>query len=187
MNRPNITIRSNVFVRNGQPLANDKNFVAQIRGRNALLRCLKQLHPNGDLLVTARKFLSRKQLAEVAWQSSCSSCGAFPEGAVSRNGSLEVQFRCPRNTCAAKEYLPRTVTLSLEVIRACATKFSEPITEIVQNALRLESVTRSNGSTPSRGHRAPVAIRLTLAQRYFLSDEDIEAALWKHLGTGDPL
>jgi len=176
MAKPNVTIRSNVIVRNHAELRNDHAFVAQVRGRSALLHLLKRLEPNGDLLTTARKYLTRTQIAQVAWQSPCSICGAFPEGPVSRGGSLEIEFRCPRKTCSVSEFLPRTVVLSLDLVRRCADVFKKPISEIVQDALRVQwSVPEG---PPSKARRVPVVVRLTLAQHYFLTGRDVESALW---------
>jgi hypothetical protein len=177
MTKPNITIRSNVFVRNGAELQSDRAFIAQVRGRSALLRFLKQIEPNGDLATTAHKYLTRAQLAEVAWQAACSICGAFPEGPVTCDGTLEVQFRCPRGTCRASEFLPRTVLLNLDLVRRCSDVFRNPIGEIVQDALKVQRPVAVEESQQSVV-RVPVVVRLTLAQRYFLTDRDIEAALW---------
>jgi hypothetical protein len=174
MTKPNITIRSNVFVRSTAELRTDNAFIAQVRGRIALLHLLKRLGPNGDLLTTARKYLTRTQLAQVAWQSPCSICGAFPEGPVTRDGTLEIQFRCPRNTCSASEFLPRSVLLSLDLVRRCSDVFKRPIGEIIQEALKVQRTPTQE--LPSKGPSVPVVVRLTLAQRYFLTDRDIESA-----------
>lgn len=175
MTRPNISIRSNVFVRNGTELRSDSAFIAQVRGRNALLQLLKHLEPNGNLLPTARKYLSRPQLAQVAWQSPCSICGAFPEGPVTRDGTLAIQFRCPRKICSVSEFLPQTVVLSLDLVRRSSDVFKKPISEIIQDALKAQPPVPEE--QPSKGSRVPVVVRLTLAQRYFLTDRDIESAL----------
>lgn len=182
MTKPNITIRSNVFVRNGAELRSDRAFIAQVRGRSAVLHLLKRIEPNSDLAITARKYLTRTQLAEVAWQAPCSICGAFPEGPVTRYGTLEVQFRCPRNTCGASEFLPRTVVLSLDLVRRCSDVFEKPIGEIVQDALKVQQAVPVEEPRNSV-MRVPVVVRLTLAQRYFLTDRDIESALWLLLHT----
>lgn len=175
MTRPNVSIRSNVFVRSGTELRNDNAFIAQVRGRNALLQLLRRLEPNGDLLTTARKYLSRLQLAQVAWQSPCSICGAFPEGPITRDGTLEIQFRCPRKICSVSEFLPQTVVLSLDLVRRCSDLFNKPIGEVIQDALKAQQLVPEEQS--SSGPRVPVVVRLTLAQRYFLTDRDIESAL----------
>ena len=175
MTRQNVTIRSNVFVRNGAELRNDHPFIAQVRGRSALLTLLRRLEPNGEPLTTARKYLTRSQLAQVAWQSPCSICGAFPEGPVTRDGKLEIQVRCPRRTCAAAEFLPKTVVLSLDLVRQCSDVFKIPLGEIIQYALSLRGTHPEE--TSSKGPRVPVVVRLTLAQRYFFTDREIESAL----------
>ncbi len=180
MAKPNITIRSNIFIRNGAELRRDRAFIAQVRGRHALLHLLKRIEPNGDLATTARKYLTRTQLADVAWQSPCGMCGAFPEGPVTRNGTLEVQFRCPRNTCGASEFLARTVVLSLDLVRRCSDVFKKPIGEIVQDALKVQQAAPAE-ELRNGVMRVPVVVRLTLAQRYFLTDRDIESALWRLL------
>jgi hypothetical protein len=179
MAKPNITIRSNVFIRNGAGLRSDRAFIAQVRGRSALLHLFRRIEPNGDLATIARKYLTRTQLAEVAWQSPCSICGAFPEGPVTRNGTLEVQFRCPRNTCGASEFLARTVVLSVDLVRRCSDVFKKPISEIVQDALKVHEAPAEE--PPNGVKRVSVVVRLTLSQRYFLIDRDIESALWRLL------
>lgn len=180
--KPNITIRSNVFVRDSAELRSDRIFIAQVRGRSALLHLLKRIEPNSDLAVTAQKYLTRTQLAEVAWQAPCSICGAFPEGPVTHHGTLEVQFRCPRSTCSASELLPRTVVLSLDLVRRCSDVFKKPIGEIVQDALKVRQAAPAEEPRNSV-MRVPVVVRLTLGQRYFLTDRDIESALWFLLRT----
>jgi hypothetical protein len=176
MNKPNVTIRSNVFVRSDTALRNDRAFIAQVRGRIALLQLLKKLEPIGDTLSTAREFFSRQQLAQVAWQAPCGICGAYPEGPVTRDGMLEIRFRCPRNKCDDSTFVSRSVLLSLDVVRSCAAAFRKPINELVQDALSLQRdhFVEKEITTPLR---VPVVVRLTLAQRYFLSDREIESAL----------
>lgn len=184
MTRSNITIRSNVFVRNDPELRNDPSFTAQVRGRNALSTLLRRLEPNGEAFATARTWLTRSQLAQVAWQSPCSICGAFPEGPVTRDGKLEIQFRCPRKTCTSSEFQPRIVVLSLELVRRCSDVFKKQLSEIIQDALAVEGVAPED--TPSKGPRVPVVVRLTLAQRYFHSDSEIESALRHMLRSREP-
>jgi hypothetical protein len=159
----------------------------QVRGRSALLQLLKWLEPNLEPITTARKFLSRTQLAQVAWQSSCSVCGGYPEGPVTRKGVLEVQFRCPRQTCTVSEFTARTVVLSLELVRRCSEVFKKPIDEILQTALKAHLAQPTAPEIPpGNGLRVPVVVRLTLAQRYFLTDRDIEAAITHLLCLREP-
>jgi hypothetical protein len=187
MTRPNITVRSNVFVRSGAELRSDHTFILQVRGRSALLQLLKQLEPNVEPITTARKFLSRTQLAQVAWQSACGVCGGYPEGPVTRNGVLEVQFRCPRQACTASEFTARTVVLSLELVRRCSEVFKKPIDEIIQSALKAYPAQQTNPEVqPCKCLRVPVVVRLTLAQRYFLTDRDIESAVTHLLCSREP-
>lgn len=185
MAKTNVTIRSNVFIRSGAELRSDYTFISQVRGRNALMHLLRRLGPSGDVLSTARKYLTRTQLAQVAWQSPCSICGAYPEGPVTRAGSLEIQFRCPRKTCSASEFLPHTVVLSLDLIRRCSDVFKQPIGEIVQDALRMQRAVPQE--LPSKAIRVAVVVRLTLSQRYFLTDRDIESALRQLLHSRESL
>ncbi len=79
---PNVSIRSNVFVRVSADLCKDKEFCFQVRGREAILRLLRWIAPDQEVHNLVRKSLSKTQLAELAWQTPCAICGARPEGVV---------------------------------------------------------------------------------------------------------
>src|SRR5437016_6332702 len=136
MTGSNVTIRSNVFVRGEREIAKDTAFISQVRGRSALLRLLRRLAPNENPARSARRYLNRRQLAQVAWQSRCSLCDGLPEGPVLCNGIVEIQFRCPRNSCAATNSFPRTVLIDVDLVQRCSELLPKSFQEIVQEALR---------------------------------------------------
>lgn len=177
MMRSNVTIRSNVFVRREKELAKDAAFISQVRGHSALLRLLGRLAPNENPAQSARRYLTRQQLAQVAWQARCSLCDGLPEGPVSCNGTVEIQFRCPRNACIANNSLPRTVLIDVELVKRCSELLKKPFSEIVQDALR-----RDNGHHPVRPvdeqrKRVRIPIRLSVSQWHFCTDSEIEMAI----------
>src|SRR5579862_3705758 len=159
--RSNVTIRSNVFVRREKAIAKDTAFISQVRGHSALLRLLHRLAPNENPAQSARRYLTKHQLAQVAWQARCSLCDGLPEGPVSCNGAVEIQFRCPRSTCTPNSFLPRTVLIDVELVKRCSEVLGKPFAEIVQDAL-----SRHNGHHRARSiyeprKRVRIPIRLT--------------------------
>jgi len=70
--------------------------------------------------------------------------------------------------------------LSLDLVRRCSDVFKKPIGEIVQDALKVQQAAPAEEPRDSV-MRVPVVVRLTLGQRYFLTDRDIESALWRLL------
>jgi hypothetical protein len=183
MSHPNISVRSNVFVRRHQNIADDVEFLSQVRGRTALLLLLRRLAPTQQPKDAARTFLNRRQLGEVAWQARCALCGAFPEGSVTCRGSTEVQFRCPAATCTPLNRVARIVLINVGLLMQCAEKFRRPLPAIVQEALQHQNAPSARAE-PSEGNRRPVTVLLTLSQYHFLSDADIEAALKAYVEHG---
>jgi hypothetical protein len=156
-----------------------------VRGRSALLILLRRLAPHEDPARSARRYLDRRQLAQVAWQAPCSVCDGFPEGPVSRGDKVEIQFRCPMNTCSANILLPRTVLIDVEVVRRSTAILKRPFEEIVQEALRYENGTCSRpfideGAERQR-MRVRVPVRLSLSHWHFCGDEEIESAVKAYL------
>ena len=154
---PNITIRSNVFVRREVGLFKDSAFISQVRGRSALMILLRGLAPHEDPARAARRYLDRRQLAQVAWQARCSVCDGFPE----------------------------TVLIDIEVVRRSTAVLNKPFEEIVQDALRHENGTGSrlviDEDVERKGMRVRVPVRLSLSQWHFCSDEEIESAIKTYL------
>jgi hypothetical protein len=185
----NVSIRSNVFVRVESDPANDKEFLSQVRGRESILKLLHRIAPDQDSRQAACKYLSKNQLAEVAWQAPCAICGAFPEGPVQGTNGLEIQFRCPRGTCSAGNLIPRTVLVDILLIRAITNKFGKTIPEILPSALQSASQVARSSFTPGPAHknsnRRRVVVPLTRSQYHFLTDSDIESALDEFLETRD--
>jgi hypothetical protein len=181
----NITIRSNVFVRRERELVKDSAFISQVRGRSALMTLLRRLAPQEDPARAARRYLDRRQLAQVAWQARCSMCDGFPEGPVSHDGKVEIQFRCPMNTCNANILLPRTVLIDVEVVTRSIAILKKPFAEIVQDALRHENGTSGQFSGEEDMERKKVlvrvSVRLSLSQWHFYTDEQLESAVKTYL------
>jgi hypothetical protein len=187
--RSNISIRSNVFVRVSSDPVQDKEFLSQIRGREAILKLLHRIAPDQDSRQVARKYLSKNQLAEVAWQAPCAICGALPEGPVQRTTGLEIQFRCPRGTCPTGSLIPRTVLLDVHLIRRITDKFGMPIPKILPSALQEYDQTIPRISAPGAAradsNRRRVVVLLTRSEYHFLIDTDIESALEEFLERGN--
>jgi hypothetical protein len=177
----NVSVRSNVFVRTNPDLKNDKKFLSQIRGWEAIIKVLGRIAPNQDIRRAATKYLSKAQLAEVAWQSPCAICGAFPEGPVQSSSGVEVQFRCPRGTCRERGFTPRPILLEIDLIRNLTNAFGKTIPDIL--ALALQSFEQTGSDNPSEEPLQPrvncrrVVVLLTHSQYYFLTDADITSAL----------
>jgi hypothetical protein len=173
---PNVTIKPNVFIKSSTELVQDSNFLRQVRGRKALLAILRRICPSSSLLSTARTYLSQRQLAELAWDVACAECGAFPEGAVKKDGKEEVQFRCPKKRCPSRQLVGRTVLLDPELVDRLIRAFGESLTELA--AVALAEFQKSRSDEPAmQGLRRPYTIALTSSQNYFFSDVDIESAL----------
>lgn len=184
MSKSNVTIRSNVFVRRACSLEDDRAFVSQVRGHELLLHLLARLEPGADPVRAARRHFSLAQLAQVAWQARCGHCDALPEGPVLRADRIEVQFRCPRNVCPAANYTAKTVLIDVALVRLCDSVFKKSVAEVVQDALRNPPATSGLRTPVGDGvQRVPVTVRLTLTQRYFYTDHDIEQAVGRLLTT----
>jgi hypothetical protein len=187
--RSNVSVRSNVFVRVNLDPANDKEFLSQVRGREAILKLLHRIAPDQDIRQVALKYLSKNQLAEVAWQAPCATCGALPEGPVQGTKGLEIQFRCPRGTCPTGSVIPRTVLLDIHLIRGITTKFGKTIPEILPSALQTHEQISDRSLTPGSAHahsnRRRIVVLLTRTQYHFLTDTDIESVLDEFLESGD--
>ena len=175
--KPNITVRSNVFVRSQSELREDSDFIAQVRGRTALLRLLSRISSLSDALMSARACLSQRQVAEIAWEVPCAQCGALPEGAITRMGHEEVEFRCPKGKCEQSKLRGRTILLDPELVQEVTSRWGKPLNEVTQEVLRQYRKESSKGVLSESTGKRPFTIRITLSQHYFFSDRDIEAAL----------
>jgi hypothetical protein len=177
----NVSVRSNVFIRVSLDPAEDEKFLSQVRGRGAILKLLHRIAPDQDNRRAALKYLSKNQLAEVAWQAPCAICGALPEGPVTGTNALEIQFRCPRGTCPAGNVIPRAVLLDIHLIRGITEKFGKTLPEILPSALQMhDQMTQRSltpGPTQAHANRRRVVVLLSRSQYHFLSDADIESAL----------
>lgn len=182
--KPNITVRSNVFVRTQAELRNDSDFIAQVRGRVALLKLLGRISSLPDA-VSEKTGLSQRQVAELAWEVPCAECGALPEGPITRIGQEEIEFRCPKGQCEQNKLRGRTVLLDPQLVQEAISRWSKPLNEVIQDALKRYRK-ESGQSVPSDSTRKrPFTIRITLSQHYFFSDRDIEAALARIAGGDD--
>ena len=169
----NLTVRSNVFIRQDAALRSDLRFVHQVRGRPALLKLLRLLSVESRTHA-ARFLLTPRQLAELAWEISCSLCKAFPEGAI-RNGVEEsVVFRCPRGRCDAPALRAKTVQIPLSLVKLLGDKYQQPIWTIAQAALQLGRVATIKCSQEPK---VPIVLKLSPTQYHFYDDEQIVSAL----------
>jgi hypothetical protein len=158
-------------------LKDDSDFIAQVRGRTALLKLLGRISSVSDVLVSARACLSQRQVAELVWEVPCAECGALPEGAITRMGHEEVEFRCPKGKCEQSKLRGRTVLLDPELVEQATSHGGKPLSEVIQDALKqYRKETSQTVLSESNGKRR-FTIRIPLSQHYFFSDHDIEAAL----------
>lgn len=175
--KPNITIRSNVFIRSRSQLKDDSEFIAQVRGRTALLGLLGRISSLSDVLMSARACLSQRQVAELVWEVPCAECGALPEGAITRMGREEVEFRCPKGKCEQSKLRGRTILLDPKLVEQTTSLWGRPLSEVIQDALKQYRKEHSQTVPSESTRKRPFTIRIPLSQHYFFSDRDIEAAL----------
>lgn len=183
MMKSNVIIRPNVFRRSLVFVSQDKDFIAQVRGRPALLTLLKHVAPHQDPKIAARHILTERQLSEVSWQAPCAVCGSLPEGPVTVNGHMQIQFRCPRGTCEVGNLVPRTILVDRELLVSCTKQFGKAPEELVAIALNANGNYLGPTDDTRSTNRVRVPVRLTRTQYYFLADEDIEHALRRLLGS----
>jgi hypothetical protein len=171
--RSNITVRSNVFLRQETALKSDLSFIRQVRGRSALIKLLKLISVEARAH-TARYLLTPRQVAELTWEIPCALCKAFPEGAI-RSGSAEtVVFRCPRGRCGAPVLRAKTVQIPLSLVKLLGDKFRQPIWTIAQAALDLDRVSTTMGKHEPK---VPIVLKLSPTQYHLYDDEQIVSAL----------
>lgn len=175
--KSNVSVKSNVYTRQPVDLFRDQPFIAQVRGREALVKILRTLRPGGDPISAARGLLTPRQIAELAWERRCDICGAIPEGPVSHSGVEQIEFRCPRGLCKTQAYRNRVVLLDLNLVSEATAKTSLTLPEVVRKAL--DRFRPSPGSLPSRRCTTirRFAVKLTPYEFYFLSDAEIESSL----------
>jgi hypothetical protein len=175
--KPNVTVRSNIFVRSHFQLRDDSDFIAQVRGRTALLCLLGRISSLSNVLMAARACLSQRQVAEIAWEVPCVECSALPEGAITRMGHEEVEFRCPKGKCEQSKLRGRTILLDPQLVQLATSRWGKPLSEVLQDALKSYRKEASQNGLSESTHKRPFTIRTTLSQHYFFSDPDIEGAL----------
>ena len=173
--KSNVTVRSNLFIRDQAPVKEDRPFLNQVRGKTALDKLIGQF-PELKSSSFRNSVLNQRQLAELVWETPCTKCGALPEGPIRRDGQLEIAFRCPLAVCKAASYRARTVSLDQNIVRKATIALGLPLSEVVAIALRQidGEVLSSMGIVSSR---RPFTVRLSPSQYHFLTDVDIEAAL----------
>jgi hypothetical protein len=170
--KSNVAIRSNIFVRAPGIASEDFAFIQQVRGKHALSKLIQYLaafdSSNGPL--------SQRQVAELAWETPCAKCGAIPEGPVTKDGKLEIVFRCPLGTCQVTGVRARTVLLDYRVVTSVTAAYQLPLSDLVQQALKNEQQ-HTALKTDAATARRRFVIKLTPFQHRFLADADIERAL----------
>lgn len=180
--KPNITVRSNVFIRSRSQLKDDSDFIAQVRGRTALMKLLGRISSLSDVLASGRACLSQRQVAELVWEVPCAECGALPEGAITRMGHEEVEFRCPKGKCGQSKLRGRTILLDPKLVEETISLCGKPLSEVIQDALKGYRKEPSQPGPLESTRKRPFTIRIPLSQHYFFSDRDIEAALVATVG-----
>lgn len=172
--KSNVAIRSNLFIRQTVSTKEDREFLKQVKGKTALVRLIAQfpeLEPG-----SRSSALTQRQVAELVWETPCTSCGAIPEGPIWRNGKLEIAFRCPLTLCKVASYRARTVSLDRNIVTRATTALGLPLSEAIAIALRgIDG--KSPSTTGVAALRRPFTVRLSPSQYHFLADIDIEAAL----------
>ena len=173
--KSNVTIRSNLFIRQSVPAKEDRAFVRQVRGKTALCTLIVQF-PELQVSGYRHSVLSQRQVAELVWETPCTRCGAIPEGPIRRNGNLELAFRCPLAMCKAASYRARTVSLDHNIVRTVTSALGLPLSDVVDLALRNIDC-KDLSTTGIASLRRPFTVRLSPSQYHFLTDTDVEAAL----------
>jgi hypothetical protein len=184
--KSNVSVRSNVYVRQGVELIRDQPFLQQIRGRDALVKIVRRFNPAGDPSISTRGLFSPRQAAEFAWEKRCDICRAIPEGLVTRGGVEQIEFRCPRGRCRTQSFRHKVLLLDLELVAEATAKAKTTPAEVVRMALeklrpspRLKTLRRNRGVT----RRFP--LKLTPYEFYFFTHEEIELSLLSFI-SGEP-
>jgi len=177
----NLTIRPNVFPRKDTDVSNDKRFIAQVRGRRALLKLLDHIRPGGRIEDAGDMGLSHRQLAELAWDLPCSDCGCNSLGPVLKDGKEVIEFRCPRGSCENEPLVGRMVLLPLRLVEQAIEREGRTLSEIVKDAL---TVYEQGYKLPlvNFDEQRPFPVRLTLTQSILLSDGEIRDAVRAWVG-----
>ena len=178
--KSNVTIRSNLFIRQPVPIKEDRIFVKQVRGRTALTKLTSRLSEH-ESTGGRSGLLNQRQVAELVWETPCTKCRAIPEGPIWTDGQLEIAFRCPLAVCRGANYRARTVSLDQNVVGKVTSALRLPLSDVVAIALKKidGKVLPTIGISPSR---RPFTVRLSPSQYHFLMDSDIEAALAALIG-----
>jgi hypothetical protein len=106
MRSANVTLRSNVMCGRLKDVETRDSVRHAVRGGAAIERVLKKLQVSASI-----RYLTPVQLAELAQQVRCGSCGGRPEGPVVEDGQVVLKVRCPRGTCVASAKRARELTL----------------------------------------------------------------------------
>jgi len=180
--RSSVTLRSNVFLRTEQPLAEDLSFLRRVHGRSAISRMLALLHTNQMPASQLKHILTSRQAAEWAWEHRCDRCGCVPEGPVMVNGHEEIKFRCPLGICRSREFAGKSILLDPALVDRLTRHTGLPLIQAVQFVLaRTEVSSLEVSALPLALRRRPFTVALTPWQRYMLTNEQIEAALKRYL------
>jgi hypothetical protein len=132
--KPNVKLRSNVYIRRNPDIRKDVNFQSQIRGRDALSRLIAKISP-GTSEFTAARYLSFHQRVQYCIELRCAHCGSIPEGPVRQNGSVFYDFRCPEGQCKIRPIVVRQVDLDRRVAQKCVNLFGPDIDATIRRAL----------------------------------------------------
>ena len=173
----NVSIRSNVYLRNEQSVGADPAFCSRVQGRPAIRLMLAQLGVSETNSAEVSRALTPRQFAEWGWEQRCEMCGCIPEGPVLINDHEEIQFRCPLGTCESLQMLSRAVLLDLTLVERATRRTKLDLSQVVQHALVEAGSSCDKTQASDVSSRRRFTIQLTPWQKYMLSDESIEAAL----------
>ena len=171
----NVEVRSNVYLRSGVSLSDDKAFCTVVRGRSAIDKLLRKVSPHASV-DEAAKLLTKLQFAEWMWARKCDICGCIPEGPVTRGGEIRIVFRCPRKQCLSRTLRPKTALLRVDIVAAACARSGMPPSETLRLALSAAWQGASAASV-EKPIRRPYTVRLTPWEWYMLDVGEMESAL----------
>lgn len=94
MEKSNITIKSNIFPRNG-PITSDMNFISQLRGRHIL----EKIYNRTDIIRENLSDVQFKQLENGSLQCTLNDVGDITYGLILRNNRLIEVCKCEKFSC----------------------------------------------------------------------------------------
>jgi hypothetical protein len=118
-----------------------------------------------EFRLAARLYLTQWQQAQLAFETLCGECRSLPEGPVRTSRGLEVQFRCPRDTCSEAHGLSLFADLNVHIVDRGLLRFGGDPSSLAATALRKFSQDVEKGINPPTP-TFQIPIRLTRTQYY---------------------